>query len=235
MLRDLPVRDLMVSDVLTFVPGQNVQEAMRALVAASVGGTPVVNDDGIIIEVGDLIVERARLHFPTIVNFFGVNVALPWHDRELDESVSKAWGEYVAEVMTAKPATITADATIEDVATLMHDKQVYRVPVVDEDGRLIGLITRSDILRAVVHGLDNPDLYDAGDESTERLGEPGGSDLDLARLATCLGSLVLLEDWSCPQNDAAAVDLTNLVKFLGGESVYCCTHFFNDEPILMIL
>jgi CBS domain-containing protein len=183
MLRDFPVRDLMVSDVVTFAPDQNVQDAMRVLVGRSIGGAPVVDDDGRVVGVlsmADLIVEEARLHFPTIVNFFGVNVALPWHDRELDESVSKALGEYVHEVMTDKPATIASDATIEDVATLMHDKQVSRVPVVDDEGRLAGLITRSDILRAVVRGLDNPDLYDAGEESTERFGESGGEDLGTA-------------------------------------------------------
>jgi CBS domain-containing protein len=183
MLRDLPVRDLMVRDVLTFGPDQNVQEAMRALVARSVGGAPVVDDAGRVLgvlSVSDLIVEEARLHFPTIVNFFGVNVALPWHDKELDESMAKALGEFVHEVMTARPATAAADATVEDVATLMHDKQVSRVPVVDDDGILVGLVTRSDILRAIVRGLDDPKLYDAGDESTERLGEAGGRDLDLA-------------------------------------------------------
>ena len=85
----------------------------------------MVDDDGRVVgvlSVSDLIVEEARLHFPTIVNFFGVNVALPWHDKELDESVSKALGEYVHEVMSGKPVTITADQTVEDVATLMHDK-----------------------------------------------------------------------------------------------------------------
>jgi CBS domain-containing protein len=180
MLRDLPVRDLMVGDVLTFTPDQDVQEAMRALVERSVGGAPVV-DGGRVVGVlaqGDLIVEEARLHVPTIVNLFGVNVALPWHDRSLDESVSKALGGSVREVMTAKPVTIGPDATVEDAATLMHDKQVSRLPVVADDGRLLGIVTRSDILRAVVRGLGEP--YDAGDETPERLGEPAGT-IDVRR------------------------------------------------------
>lgn len=183
MLRDLPVRDLMVGDVLAFAPDQNVQEAMRALVGRSVGGAPVTDGEGRVVgvlTVADLVVEEARLHVPTIVNLFGVNVALPWHDRELDESVSKALGMYVREVMTAPAITVAPDATVEDVATLMHDRQVSRVPVVDGDGRLVGIITRSDILRAVVRGLDEPGSYDAGDQSPESLGEIAGGDIDLA-------------------------------------------------------
>ena len=48
---------------------------------------------------------------PTITNFLGVNVALPWHDKELDESVSKALGEFVREVMSPEPVTISQHAT----------------------------------------------------------------------------------------------------------------------------
>jgi CBS domain-containing protein len=181
MLRELPVRDLMVRDVLTFTPEQNVQVAMRALVERSVGGAPVVDEERRVVgvlSVGDLIMEEARLHFPTIVNLFGVNVALPWHDKDLDESVSKALGEFVGEVMTTGAVTVTPDATIEDVATRMHDKQVSRVPVVDAGGRLVGIITRTDILRAMVRGLDQPDLYD----TVEQLGE-SGADVDAAARA----------------------------------------------------
>jgi CBS domain-containing protein len=181
LLRELPVRDLMVRDVLTFASEQNVHEAMRALVERSVGGAPVVDADGRVVgvlSVSDLIVPEARLHFPTIVNLFGVNVALPWHDKELDESVSKALGEFVGEVMTAPPVTVATDATIEDVATLMHDRQVPRLPVVDAQSRLAGIITRTDILRAMVRGLDQPDVYD----TVERLGE-SGADVDAAARA----------------------------------------------------
>ena len=181
MLRDLPVRDLMVTEVVTFRPEDNVQDAMRAMVGRGIHGAPVIDDGRHVVGVltiGDLIVEEARLHFPTIVNLFGVNVAIPWHDKELDHSVAKALGEFVHEVMTENPVTTHADDTVEDAATVMHDKQVSRLPVVDGAGRLVGLITRMDILRAMVRGLDDPAIYDAGEQTPESLGEsvtvPGG-------------------------------------------------------------
>ena len=183
MLRDLPVRDLMVTDVLTFTEDQNVQHAMWSLVVRSVDGAPVVDLEGKVagvLSVADLIVEEARLHFPTIVNFLGVNVTLPWHDKELDESVSRALGATVGEVMTTVPITIHETATVEDAATLMHDKRISRVPVVGDDGRLVGIITRTDILRAMVKGLDEPRRYDAGDEAFERYGEAATADIDQA-------------------------------------------------------
>jgi CBS domain-containing protein len=174
LLRELPVTDLMVSDVTTFTTDQNVQDAMRILVTEDVDAGPVVDENGHVLglfSTGDVIVEEARLHLPTIVNFLGVNVALPWHDKELDESVAKALGEFVGDVMTAPAITIGNDATIEDAATLMHDEKVSRLPVVNSVGRLVGLIARGDIVRAIVLGLDEPEEQTPlpDDEFTEML------------------------------------------------------------------
>lgn len=174
MLRELPVVDLMVRDVTTFTVDQNVQDAMRVLVTADVDAGPVVDENHHVVglfSTGDVIVEEARLHLPTIVNFLGVNVAFPWHDKELDESVSKALGEFVGDVMSAPAITIENNATVEDAATLMHDEKVSRLPVVNSAGRLVGIIARGDIVRAIVLGFDEPDhatpLPD--DELTEML------------------------------------------------------------------
>ena len=138
---------------------------------------PVIDEDEKVVglfSTGDVIVEEARLHFPTIVNFLGVNVALPWHDKELDASVAKALGEYVGDVMTTPVITIAAGATIEDAATLMHDNKVSRLPVVSTTDRLLGLISRGDIVRAIVLGVGEPEADDVppddpDDEFTEML------------------------------------------------------------------
>jgi len=170
LLREMPVGDLMIYDVVTFRRDENVRDAMRALVEEDVDAGPVIDDDGVVVgmfSTGDVIVEEARLHFPTIVNFLGVNVAIPWHDKELDESVYKALGEFVGEVMEADPVTITADATIEDAATLMHDHHVSRLPVVDDDGVLVGLLARGDIVRAMVLGLDEDEEDDEDIDSDD--------------------------------------------------------------------
>ena len=154
MLRDLPVRDVMTTDVVTFAPDQNVNDAMRVLVERGVDSGPVLDGGTIVgmLSTGDLVVEEARVHYPTIVNFLGVNVTLPFEHQKLDDSVAKALGASVGEVMTAKPLTISADATVEDAATLMHDHEISRLPVVDDDGGLVGIVARGDILRAIVAG-----------------------------------------------------------------------------------
>jgi CBS domain-containing protein len=160
MLRDMAVKEVMTTDVVSFTPDQNVQEAMQRLVDSGVDAGPVVDPDGTVVgmlSTGDLIVEEARVHFPTVVNFLGVNVTMPFNDRKLDESVEKALGATVGEVMSKKPTTAAPDDTIEDVATVMHDRDLSRLAVVDPEGRLLGIIARGDIVRAIVAGVGEDD------------------------------------------------------------------------------
>lgn len=155
MLRDMAVQEVMTTDVVSFTRDENVQVAMQRLVERAVDAGPVLDDSGHVVgmlSTGDLIVEEARVHFPTVVNFLGVNVTMPFNDRKLDESLEKALGATVGEVMSSKPKTVTLGDTIEDAATLMHDEDVSRLPVVADDGSLAGILARGDIVKAIVAG-----------------------------------------------------------------------------------
>ena len=154
MVRDTPVRDWMTTDVVTFHPDENVRDAMRRLVQAEVDAGPVVDATGAVVgmlSTSDLIVEEAALHMPTVFNFLGVDVQWQsWKTKhKLDADVSKALGASVGEVMAGPPLFVEPDDSIETAATLMHDEDVSRLPVID-DGQLVGLLTRNDILRAVI-------------------------------------------------------------------------------------
>ncbi len=75
-LRELPVHQVMTTEVVSFQPDQNVSEAMAQLVERGVDAGPVLDGAKVVgmLSTGDLIVEEARVHFPTVVNFLGVNV-----------------------------------------------------------------------------------------------------------------------------------------------------------------
>ena len=155
-LREMPVREVMTVDVVTFAPTDIVQIAMQQLVDRGVDAGPVVDDSGAVVgmlSTGDLIVEEARVHFPSVVNFLGVNVTWPFDHKELDDTMAKALGATVGEVMTAKPFTVSVDASVEEAATVMHDQNVSRLPVLDADGRLAGIVARGDIVKAIVQGV----------------------------------------------------------------------------------
>jgi CBS domain-containing protein len=160
MLRDVPVRQLMASDVLSFTPEENVRDAMRALLRAGYDAGPVVDGDGRVVgmlSTGDLIVQESSLHLPAVISILGATIVLPGTQERFERDLEKSLGATVGEVMADDPVTCDADATVEDAATLMHDNDVSRLPVVGEEGRLVGLLARGDIVRAIVADLDAAD------------------------------------------------------------------------------
>lgn len=153
MPRNLLASQLMVTDVLTFAAGDNVQDAMKQLVDRNIDAAPVVDADGRVVgmlSTSDLIVQETKLHFPTVISLLGAYLELPSSARHFEHDLERALGATVGEVMTAEPVTCHEDDTLEQIATVMHEKDVSRVPVVDAGGKLVGLVSRGDIVRAIV-------------------------------------------------------------------------------------
>jgi CBS domain-containing protein len=149
------VRDVMTTDVLSFHPDDTVESAARALAERSLGGAPVVDATGVVIgllEDDDLIVQDTRLHFPTVISVFGAYLELPSSVRHFESDLRKAVGATVADVMDADAPTCRPDDTLETVATTLHDRNASRMAVVDDDGRLVGVVSRGDLVRAIVGG-----------------------------------------------------------------------------------
>ena len=158
MPRNTLVRQVMTTDVLTFRPADTVETAARALSERRLGGAPVVDDDGVVvglIEDDDLIVQDTRLHLPTVISVFGAYLELPSSLRHFEADLRKAVGASVSDVMDAEAPTCRADDTLETVATTLHARNASRMPVVDDGGRLIGIVSRGDLVRAIVGGGEN--------------------------------------------------------------------------------
>ena len=152
MPRDTPVRDVMTTDVLSFKQADKVQAAAEAMAERRIGGAPVVDDDHHVVGMlrdDDLIVSDVRLHMPTVISVLGAYLELPSSASRFDKEVRKAVGATVGDVMTENPETCSEDNTVEEVATVLHEHHVSRLPVV-RDGRLVGIVSRGDILREIV-------------------------------------------------------------------------------------
>jgi CBS domain-containing protein len=163
MNRDRPVSSIMTTDVLTFTSEQPIKDAMEQLVAREVDGAPVVDDVGTVVgmlSTGDLIVQDARLHGPTVISLLGAYIELPSWRKEADDDFEKATSLTVGHSMDDEPVVVKAEDTVETAATAMHDHDVSRLPVVDGDGKLVGLVARGDILRCLVE-----DFSSTGDDA----------------------------------------------------------------------
>lgn len=154
MPRPTLVRDVMtpLDDVVAFHPDDRVEDAARRLAERRLGGGPVVDADGNVVGLlsdDDLIVQETRLHAPTVITVLGAYITFPFEKEEFEDELRKAAGATVADVMDDEPVTCSEDDTLEDVATLLHERDLSRLPVV-RDGKLVGIISRGDLIRAML-------------------------------------------------------------------------------------
>ncbi len=152
MPRDLPVVEIMTSPAITLQPHTTVEEAIGTLVEHGIKGAPVVDGEGRLVGLlddDDLIVSEARLHAPTTIEILGAYIPLPGDLRRFNEEVRHALGRTVGDVMNAEPPSLASASTVEDAATLFHDHGVSRLAVTGEDGQVVGVVTRGDLVKAL--------------------------------------------------------------------------------------
>jgi CBS domain-containing protein len=140
----MKVKDVMSADVVSVPPGASLKEAARLMVERRISGLPVVDDAGGVLGVvseGDLLVkERGASH--------DARGFLAWLIGAPDNGWSKLEARVVGEAMTTPAMTIGPERPVAAAATLMLDGDVHRLPVVDRDRRLVGIVTRADLVRA---------------------------------------------------------------------------------------
>lgn len=143
----------MTRDVLCVQATDAVPDAVRQLVEQGVDGAPVVDARGHLVgmlSASDVMVQDAHVHLPTIITLFGMSAELPGQAARYNRDIQRALASSVEELMARDPLTITLDAAMSDAATLMHDHDVSRLPVVDDIGRVVGIVARGDVLRYLV-------------------------------------------------------------------------------------
>ena len=148
------VVDVMSRDVVVVAPETTVPEIARLMDRHQVSGVPVVDGRGGVVGIVtelDLLWRNANLHVPTYLRVLDVMIPLGRPD-EFEEDLRRALGTTAADVMTADVVTVPPDADLADLATLMAEKRVNPVPVLD-GGRLVGIVSRSDFVRLLARGV----------------------------------------------------------------------------------
>ncbi len=152
-MADLKVREIMSVDPITVTPEMTVTQAAHVMVDNRIGALPVLEGEklvGIVTE-GDLIMQDVKLEFPTYLHLLDGFIMYPPATARFESELRKAVAADVRAVMTADPVTVQADSPVEDAATLLVDRDVSRLPVLDGD-RLVGVVSKSDIVRSLLLG-----------------------------------------------------------------------------------
>ncbi|WP_327004392.1 CBS domain-containing protein [Dactylosporangium sp. NBC_01737] len=141
-MSSLLVRDVMSTGVVTVAPDLGYKQIVDLLIEFGVSAAPVVDDRRRVLGV---VSEADLLHK---VEFNGAEVhARLFERRRLRLAKEKASGETAAALMTAPAVTVKATATLTDAAKLLEHRNVKRLPVVDDAGNLVGIVSRRDLLR----------------------------------------------------------------------------------------
>jgi len=149
--------DVMTADVQTVAPDDEVGEVLARLADVNYSGFPVVDEDGTVVGVvteGDLVdlfevedrVLWIPIGIPPIVDTLTYAFDLPGDDVDIAAHAD----DPISSVMTDEPVTVDADASLDVLLDLLADpeRDINRLPVL-EDGELVGILTRQDLLRGL--------------------------------------------------------------------------------------
>jgi CBS domain-containing protein len=162
--------DIMTRPVITVTPQTWIAEAARLMLQFHISGLPVVDDAGRVVGIvteGDLL-RRSELgtehqHTRWVELLIGPG--------RLARDYVDAHARTVGEVMSEDVAFVTSETTLPGLVRLMEKRQVKRVPVID-NGALVGIVSRANLVRALVHTMTGTAAAEAaGDHSDSEIRE----------------------------------------------------------------
>ena len=152
----LKVKDIMTRDVVTVLPETEILQAVKILLENHINGVPVVDADGNLVGIlcqSDLVAQQKKIPTPSLFTLLDGFIPLT-SLKHIEKEVQKIAATSVTHAMTPDPVTVQPDATIEEVATLMVNKNFHTIPVMEE-GKLVGIVGKEDILRTLMPGEEN--------------------------------------------------------------------------------
>ncbi len=144
--------DIMTTNVISVNPETEILRAVQLLLENRINGLPVIDDQGRLVGIvcqSDLIVQQKRVRVPSLFTLLDGYISLS-SARHFEREVEKIAASQVRQAMTPNPASIAPETPVEEVATLMVEKNYHTLPVVS-DGRLVGIVGKEDMLRTIMH------------------------------------------------------------------------------------
>jgi CBS-domain-containing membrane protein len=146
----LKAKDIMTRDVITVQEDTTVESLGRLFIEKRISGAPVLDKNGNlsgIVTENDLVRKNTRLHIPTVLRIFDAIIPLGSADRVEDE-IRKISASTVGEICTRSVLTVSPEASIQDVSSIMFEKGSHVIPVLDA-GKIVGIIGKIDIIRGM--------------------------------------------------------------------------------------
>ena len=147
----LNASDIMTTNVISVKKETTLKELAKILYDNHINGAPVVDNDGnlegIICE-SDLIRKDKKLHIPTVVAIFDWVLYIE-SPKNIEKEIKRFNATIVEDLYTKDVITVNEKTPIDEIATLMDKKKISTIPVMDGN-RLVGVIGKADLIRAIV-------------------------------------------------------------------------------------
>ena len=148
----MQVREIMSSPAITVSPTTEIREVARTMRESVISGVPVVDNSGALVGViteMDLIARNAPVHEPRYIAVLSALIPVNIEEyRQYKEQLRQALAINAADLMRDDVTTISPDDTVQEALEMMLNPEVTMLPVV-ENGRVIGVVTRTDLVRLI--------------------------------------------------------------------------------------
>jgi CBS domain-containing protein len=150
----MKIKDFMISDVISVKEDTTVRELLKILVKNKIGGVPVVNNDNVLVGVisdGDVI----RYLQPSNRNVFDMFSVILISDREqLEDKLTYALEKPVKKMMRTRDIkSLQPNNKLDEALQIFARHHFKKIPVLDDNGRVVGVISRGDLLREITNHL----------------------------------------------------------------------------------
>ncbi len=145
------VADIMTPNPVVVEAKTLLNDAIKLLAEGHFSGLPVVDEEGKLVGIlseTDLMWQETGVETPPYITFLDSVIYLK-NPARYEKEIHKALGQTVGDVMSEKPISVKPDQLVREAAKLMHSKDIRRLAVVNEEHKVVGILTRGDVVRTM--------------------------------------------------------------------------------------
>jgi len=153
-------KDIMTTKVITISKDATIGELSRMLLKNRISGVPVVDGEGKLIGMvtdADIITEDMEPMFPIYFDPLIISYAFIENFEKYQKDAKEYLETKVEEIMARRVKSVKKETPVSDIARIMVKDRINRIPVVDENNKVIGIIARADILKSMVVDAEKAD------------------------------------------------------------------------------
>ena len=149
----ITAKEIMTREVITVSQNTPIKDLADLFIEHKVNGFPVLDENGKltgIVTEKNLIEQNKNLHIPTVIALFDAVIYLE-SEKKFEEEMKRFNATLVKDICSANVITVSADTNFNEIASLMAEKGVHSIPVVEGD-KILGIIGKLDIIKGLAQG-----------------------------------------------------------------------------------